>query len=159
MAGNTPYNPDPHAHPGLHAIALLEAAKAALALLAAVGLEIFGPEPLRHLLNSLIRRLGSDPEQGPLAMLLSFVTPHNVHLAAAVLVAYTLLRLLEAWGLWRAKVWASWLGCISASLYLPLDIYVIVRHPGWASWLLLGINVLVVVVLARDIGKRHPHRP
>ncbi|WP_305805543.1 DUF2127 domain-containing protein [Stenotrophomonas sp. YIM B06876] len=158
MTGDKPYNPDPHAHPGLHVIALLEAAKAVLALVAAAGLEISGPAALRHLVNSLIQRLGSDPEQGPLAMLLKLITPHTVHLGAAVLVAYTLVRLLEAWGLWRAKVWASWLGCISATLYLPLDIYAIVRHPGWASWLVLGINVLVVVVLARDIGKRHPHR-
>ena len=37
------YNPDPHAHPGLHAIAMFEAAKGLLALLAASGLEILGP--------------------------------------------------------------------------------------------------------------------
>jgi hypothetical protein len=34
------YNPDPHRHPGLHVIALLEASKAMLALLAATGLEV-----------------------------------------------------------------------------------------------------------------------
>ena len=37
------YNPDPHAHPGLHAIALVEGSKGALALLAASGLELLGP--------------------------------------------------------------------------------------------------------------------
>ncbi len=42
------YNPDPHRHPGLHVIALLEASKAMLALLAATGLEVLGPQPLRH---------------------------------------------------------------------------------------------------------------
>lgn len=157
MTGSKPYNPDPHAHPGLYAIALLEAAKAVLALLAAAGLEISGPEPLRHLINSLIRRFGSDPEHGPLSSLLDLITPDTVHLGATVLIAYALLRLLEAWGLWRAKAWASWLGCISAALYLPLDIYAIVHHPGLASWLLLGVNILVVVVLARDIGKRRQH--
>lgn len=154
MAGNTPYNPDPHAHPGLAAIALLEAGKAVLAFLAAAGLEISGPAPLRNIINALIHRAGGDPENGAFSALLGMITPDTVHLGAAVLVAYGLLRMLEAWGLWRAKAWASWLGCISAALYLPLDLYAIVKHPGWASWLLLAVNVLVVWVLARDIGKR-----
>ncbi len=155
MTGNTPYNPDPHAHPGLAAIALLEAGKAILAFLAAAGLEISGPGPLRSIINTLILRIGGDPENGSFSSLLGLITPDTVHLGAAVLVAYGLLRALEAWGLWHARAWASWLGCISAALYLPLDLYAIVKHPGWASWLLLAVNVLVVWVLARDLGKRH----
>ena len=155
MTDNKPYNPDPHAHPGLAAIALLEAGKAVLAFLAAAGLEISGPAPLRNIINALIHRAGGDPENGAFSSLLGMITPDTVHLGAAVLVSYGLLRLLEAWGLWRAKAWASWLGCISAALYLPLDFYAIVKHPGWASWLLLAVNLLVVWVLARDLGKRH----
>ena len=158
MTSNTPYNPDPHAHPGLAAIALLEAGKAVLAFLAAAGLEISGPAPLRNIINALIHRAGGDPENGAFSSLLGMITPDTVHLGAAVLVGYGLLRVLEAWGLWRAKAWASWLGCISAALYLPLDFYAIVKHPGWASWLLLAVNLLVVWVLARDLGKRHRKR-
>ena len=116
MTSNTPYNPDPHAHPGLAAIALLEAGKAVLAFLAAAGLEISGPAPLRNIINALIHRAGGDPENGAFSSLLGMITPDTVHLGAAVLVGYGLLRVLEAWGLWRAKAWASWLGCISAAL-------------------------------------------
>jgi len=158
LTDKTPYNPDPHAHPGLAAIALLEAGKAVLAFLAAAGLEISGPAPLRTIINALIHRAGGDPENGAFSSLLGMITPDTVHLGAAVLVGYGLLRVLEAWGLWRAKAWASWLGCISAALYLPLDFYAIVKHPGWASWLLLAVNLLVVWVLARDLGKRHRKR-
>ena len=155
MAGNTSYNPDPRAHPGLAAIALLEAGKAVLAFLAAAGLEISGPAPLRSIVNTLVLRIGGDPERGSFSSLLNLITPDTVHLSAIALLAYGLLRALEAWGLWRAKAWASWLGCVSAALYLPLDLYAIVKHPGWASWLLLAVNVLVVWVLARDLFKRH----
>ena len=51
------YNPDPHAHPGLHVIALIEAIKGSLAVLAASGLELLGPAPLRRWVHALITRL------------------------------------------------------------------------------------------------------
>lgn len=150
----TPYNPDPKRHPGLHVIALLEAGKAMLALAAATGLEMLGPQPLRDGINALIRRFSLDPDHGTLPSLLNMINPDVVHLAAAAMLAYGLLHLVEAWGLWRAKAWASWLGCLSASLYLPFDVYAIVHHPGWASWAVLLVNLLVVYVLGRDLFKR-----
>ncbi|MBH1705902.1 DUF2127 domain-containing protein [Stenotrophomonas maltophilia] len=149
------YNPDPHRHPGLHVIALLEASKAMLALLAATGLEVLGPQPLRHGIMALIRRFRLDPDHGTLPSLLHMIRPAAVHLAAAGMIGYGLLHLVEAWGLWRAKAWASWLGCLTAALYLPFDIFAIIRHPGWPSWTILAINLIVVYVLARDLRKRH----
>ncbi len=148
------YNPDPHRHPGLHVIALLEASKAMLALLAATGLEILGPQPLRDGVNALIRRFSLDPDHGTLPSLLNMISPDAVHLAAAAMIGYGLLHLVEAWGLWKARAWASWLGCLTASIYLPFDIYAVLRHPGWASWSVLAINLIVVYVLARDLRKR-----
>ncbi|KOQ64191.1 DUF2127 domain-containing protein [Stenotrophomonas maltophilia] len=149
------YNPDPHRHPVLHVIALLEASKAVLALLAATGLEVLGPQPLRDGVNALIRRFSLDPDHGTLPSLLNMINPDAVHLAAAAMIGYGLLHLVEAWGLWRARAWASWLGCLTAALYLPFDVFAIVRHPGWPSWTILAINLLVVYVLARDLRKRH----
>ncbi|MFC3813782.1 DUF2127 domain-containing protein [Lysobacter sp. GCM10012299] len=148
------YNPDPHAHPGLHVIAIFEAAKGLLALLAASGLELLGPAPLLRWLHELIARFQLDPNEGALAWLNKVINPDGVHLAAAVVLFYGLLRMLEAWGLWRAKAWASWLGCISAAIYLPLDVYAVYHHPGWTSWAVLAVNLIVVAVLARDLVKR-----
>ena len=125
-----------------------------LALLAATGLEVLGPQPLRDGVNALIRRFSLDPDHGTLPSLLNMISPDAVHLAAAAMIGYGLLHLVEAWGLWKAKAWASWLGCLTASIYLPFDIYAIVRHPGWASWGVLVINLVVVYVLARDLRKR-----
>ncbi|WP_329606483.1 DUF2127 domain-containing protein, partial [Xanthomonas perforans] len=144
----------PRAHPGLHMIALLEAVKGTLALLAATGLEILGPLPLQNAVITLIRRFNLDPDHGALPSLLKTISPDAVHLAAAAMLAYGLLHVVEAWGLWRAKAWASVLGCLSAAIYLPFDIYAIVRHPGWTAWGVLAINLLVVGVLARDLVRR-----
>lgn len=122
--------------------------------MAATGLEILGPLPLQNAVSTLIRRFNLDPDHGALPSLLKTISPDAVHLAAAAMLAYGLLHVVEAWGLWRAKAWASLLGCLSAAIYLPFDIYAIVRHPGWTAWGVLAINLIVVGVLARDLIKR-----
>jgi uncharacterized membrane protein (DUF2068 family) len=152
--GHPHYNPSPRAHPGLHAIALVEGGKGALAVLAASGLELLGPAPLQRWVHALIARFQLDPQHGALALFARQINPDAVHWAAAAVMAYGLLHLLEAWGLWRAKAWASWLGCVAAALYLPLDLYALWRHPGWPTVAVLAINLLVVWVLARDILRR-----
>lgn len=149
-----PYNPDRQPHPGLHAIALFEAAKGLLALLAASGLEILGPAPLQHWLHELITRFQLDPHHGALDWISRAINPDSVHLAAGIGLAYALLRFVEAWGLWRVRTWASWLGCISAAIYLPLDLYALFHNRGWLSLTVLVVNLLVVWVLARDLLKR-----
>jgi len=148
------YNPDPHAHPGLHAIAIFEAAKGLLALIAASGLEILGPVPLQRWLHELINRFQLDPHHGAIDWVSQVINPDSVHLAAAIGLAYALLRFVEAWGLWRVRTWASWLGCISAAVYLPLDLYALFQHPGWLSMTVLAVNLIVVWVLGRDLFKR-----
>ena len=154
---DAPYDPDPHAHPGLHVIAIVEAVKGALAVLAASGLELLGPAPLQHFLQLLIARFQLDPGHGAMAWLVGAISPGAVHLAAAAVFFYGALHLLEAWGLWRAKSWASWLGCVTAAAYLPFDVFALARHPGWISLAVVAINLVVVWVLARDLIKRR-HR-
>lgn len=148
------YNPDPQAHPGLHAIAIFEAAKGLLALLAASGLEILGPAPLQRWLHELIDHFQLDPHHGVIESLSQMINPDSVHLAAAIGLTYALLRFVEAWGLWRVRTWASWLGCISAAVYLPLEFDALFQHPGWLSVTVLSVNLIVVWVLARDLLKR-----
>ncbi len=148
------YNPSPRAHPGLHAIALVEIGKGLLALLAASGLEILGPEPLRRWIHELIMRFQLDPAHGAAAWLVNAINPGGVHLAAAVAAFYGIMHVLEGWGLWRAKAWASWLGCVTVALYLPFDLFALARHPGWLSVVVVAVNLLVLWVLARDLMMR-----
>ena len=148
------YNPDPHAHPGLHAIAIVEAVKGSLALLAASGLELIGPAPLQRWVHELIARFQLDPSHGAMAWLAKAINPGAVHLAAAVAALYGMVHLIEGWGLWRAKAWASWLGCIAAALYLPFDVYAFALHRHWLEAAVVAVNLLVVWVLARDLVKR-----
>lgn len=142
-----------NAHRGLHAVALFEAVKGVLALLVATGMEWLGPAPLQRALHALVSLLHLDPAHGSAAKLAHALNPNAVHLAAAVAVVYGAVRLAEAWGLWRAKAWACWLG-LSAALYLPFDLYAFALHRHWLEALAVAINLLVVWVLARDLVKR-----
>lgn len=148
------YNPDPHAHPGLHVIAVVEASKGLLAVLAASGLALIGPTLLQRWIHLLIVRFEFDPEHGTMPWLLGAISPGSVHFAAAAVLFYGIVHLVEAWGLWRARSWASWLGCVTAAAYLPFDIYALLRHPVWISWVVVAINLIVVWVLGRDLLNR-----
>jgi len=150
----TGYNPDPHAHPGLHVIAIVEMAKGALALVAASGLELIGPAPLQRALHALIQHFQLDPASGITAWLAGVINPTGIHIAAGIAALYGLLHLLEGWGLWRAKAWASWLGCLSAAAYLPFDVTAFLHHRHWLEGVAVAINLIVVWVLARDLFKR-----
>ncbi len=157
MRPATNYDPALNAHPGLHAIALIELAKSLLALFAASGLEILGPAPIRAFILRLIEVFQFDAHHSALATFARKVNPESVHLAAALAATYGVLHLIEAWGLWRAKAWASWLGCITAAIYLPFEFYALIRNPGWVEMSVVAINLMIVWVLARDVWKRHAH--
>ncbi len=157
MQSKRPYDPDPHAHPGLHALALFELAKGLLALIAGASLEVMGPDPIRRFIHTLIARFNLEPDHGTLPSLLKAINPEAVHLAVAVVGVYAIWRLVEAWGLWRAKAWASWLGCVGTAVYLPFDMYALARHPGWHTGAVVIINLLVVAILGRDLLRRRRH--
>jgi uncharacterized membrane protein (DUF2068 family) len=154
MRQDAPYNPSPRAHPGLHVIAIIELVKSALALLTASGLEVLGPEPIRNFIHQLIELFQFDAQHSALSVFVQKVNPQSVHWAAAVVGAYGVLHLVEAWGLWRAKAWASWLGCIAAAIYLPFEFYALVTRPGWIPLVVVLLNLMIVWVLARDVFKR-----
>jgi uncharacterized membrane protein (DUF2068 family) len=138
----------------LRAVALLEAVKGVLALLAAGALLSVGPVALRRwamdALDTLPASLRGDIRLG----VLDRITTETVDVAAALVLAYGLMRLLEGWGLWRHRAWASWLGCIGAAAYVPFEMYALWRHPAWLTWGVLLLNLLIVAVLAHDLARR-----
>ncbi len=146
--------PETRARTGVRAIALLEGLKGLLALAGAGGLYLAGPVVLQQWLAGLVAAFGLSPGRGITGWLLQRIDAGTVHIAAAVVLAYGLMRLVEAWGLWRARAWASWFGCISAAVYIPLELYALVQRPGWPGVAVLAANLLIVLVLAQDLARR-----
>ncbi len=139
------------ADPALRAVALFEGLKGVVSLLAAAGLAFAGAARLQQWAAMALSRF--QPQPGS-AWLQRAISAESVRLVVLAILAYGLLRLLEAWGLWRARAWASWLGCVSAAIYLPFELQALVRHPGWIALAVLAVNLAVVAVLARDLLRR-----
>ena len=140
-----------HHDPSLRVIAVLVALKSLSALAIAVGLELLGPLRMRHWIDSLIGHFHWDPDSKILIWLLAQMNPQSFHLAAAIILAYACVHGAEAWGLWFDQRWASWFGCIGAALYLPVEILALWHRRHWLPATVLLVNVLVVLVLARNI--------
>lgn len=62
--------------------------------------------------------------------------------------AYATLRFIEAYGLWRQRVWAEWLAIISGAVYIPLELERLIRRPTAFHWGILLINLAVVFYIA-----------
>jgi uncharacterized membrane protein (DUF2068 family) len=63
--------------------------------------------------------------------------------------AYAVVRWVEAYGLWYGKRWAWIFGMVSATLYIPIEIFELAKRVNWAEAVLFFANVLILVVLLR----------
>src|SRR3954471_1860328 len=69
-------------------------------------------------------------------------------LVAVLLLAYALIELVEAVGLWYAKRWAEYLTVIATAAFLPLEIYELTEHISWLKIATLFLNILAVLYIA-----------
>ena len=152
-------------HFGLRGIALLEAAKGLLAIMVAVWLISLLHKDIQdvaeHLLRILHKIVHLNPD-GRLAREIirgaRHVTRGNLHLWIAGTLAYTVIRFIEAVGLWLEKAWAEWFALISGCLYLPIEIYELARHATPIKWAVFATNLLIVAYLAWLLRDSHMQR-
>jgi uncharacterized membrane protein (DUF2068 family) len=86
------------------------------------------------------------------------VTDARLWAAARIAFAYGLLRMTEAYGLWRGREWAEWLALVAGSLLLPLEIRELMRGiTAWRSALFVG-NVAVVLYMLYVIRENRRER-
>ncbi len=76
---------------------------------------------------------------------------------------YSAMRFVEAYGLWKQRVWAEWIALISGAAYLPLEIYELSRRANAAKWTLLLLNLVIVLYMVylrvQDRSARGTVRP
>jgi uncharacterized membrane protein (DUF2068 family) len=61
--------------------------------------------------------------------------------------AYSGLRFVEAFGLWRARAWAEWIALVSGALYLPFEVRLMMHRVTLLHTAFLVVNVAVVAFM------------
>jgi uncharacterized membrane protein (DUF2068 family) len=138
---------------GLRTVAFWEALKGGLALLGAyvfirmIRRDVDFTEAAEHVLF----HLHINPQHRWTQQFLHAagkVSSTNIAMIMSIAVVYAALRFIEGYGLWRQRVWAEWLAIVSGCIYLPFEIYQVIRHANELHWVILGINILVVLYIA-----------
>jgi uncharacterized membrane protein (DUF2068 family) len=134
----------------LRTVAVFEAAKGLVVLLLGLGLLRLVHKNLDEFAESLIRFLHVSPA-GHLSNLFvtaaSRTTDKNLWVIAAAAMLYAIVRFAEAFGLWQDREWAEWFALLSGSMYLPWEVYSLLRHPLPIKWIVLTGNVAIVLYM------------
>ena len=87
------------------------------------------------------------------------VTDAKLWAAARLAFAYSMLRFVEAYGLWRCRTWAEWLAAVSGTLLLPLEVRELFRRVTLLRSGLLIANVAIVLYMVYLIlANRREHK-
>ena len=144
---------------GLRAIALFEAVKGAIALLAWLALVDLLRHDVRALVSDTIAWLGLQPEEHLSEVLLHYadqLPDLPLHSLGLLAVAYAAIRVAEAWGLWRARIWAQYLGAVSGGLYIPFELYEWWHQPNWLTTGVIALNASIVAYLVWHLRQSSP---
>jgi uncharacterized membrane protein (DUF2068 family) len=147
----------------LRAVATFELTKGLIVLLSACGvLLLVHREDPWDIADGLLRLLHISPDHHFAQVFLDWadsLTETKMWAVAGVAVGYSLLRFVEAYGLWYAKAWAEWIALISGTLYLPFEIYKLVHKQSLFHVSVLLVNLAVVLYMAYALKTgESPHR-
>jgi uncharacterized membrane protein (DUF2068 family) len=136
-----------HDDTGLHIVALFEAAKGAVVILAGLGLLALIHRDVQAVAESFVRHIHLNPARHfPHIFLDAAARATDARLWAMALTAmlYAAIRFAEAYGLWRKQLWAEWFGILSGALYLPVEIYELTLSVSVVKMCILLVNLIVV---------------
>lgn len=142
---------------GLRAVALFEAAKGAIVLLAGFGVLTHLHADLQLLGENVVSHLHLNPAKGVghifIAAGQDLGDAQLLGLAAGAMV-YALMRFAEAFGLWHGKAWAEWFAVATGVLYIPFEVHGLLTTGHWRHAVALGLNIAVVALMAYLLARK-----
>ncbi|MBO0859957.1 MAG: DUF2127 domain-containing protein [Chloracidobacterium sp.] len=130
-------------------MALFEALKGLLVILAGLGLVVFVHHDTWTILERLAFNLNPARHYPRIFIEVTRrLTNAQLALVATGAFAYSSLRFTEAYGLWRARAWGQWIGIISGVIYLPVAVIAMFCGPSVLKVILLVLNILLIAYLS-----------
>jgi uncharacterized membrane protein (DUF2068 family) len=147
---------------GIRAVAVFEAAKGTVVIAAGLGLLSLLHRDAQHAAETIVRHLHLNPARHYPRVFIEAAagtTSSRLWLLAAGAFAYSAVRFIEAYGLWHLRPWAEWFAILSGGLYLPVEIYGLVRHPTPVkAAILIGNAAIVGYLIHVRLAVRHADR-
>jgi len=131
----------------LRAVASLEFIKGVLVLLAGCGVLSLVHRDVWGVADSLLGFLHISPDHRYAQLFLNWaddVTDTKLMVIAGLAFLYSMVRFVEAYGLWRARAWAEWFAMISGAVYVPFEVFDFIHKTTVIRGGILLINLLVV---------------
>jgi len=131
-------------------VAIFEALKGILILIAGFGLLSLIHRDLQEIAEEIVRHLHVNPARHYPRVFIeaaSHVNDSKLKFMAAMAFLYSSVRFVEAYGLWHLRAWAEWFAIISGSLYLPLEIYGLFERATWIKATVLLVNAGIVIYM------------
>jgi uncharacterized membrane protein (DUF2068 family) len=142
-------------------VAVIEALKGGVVLVAATGLLSLVHKDLHELAARLIAHAHLNPAAKYPRIFIdaaSHLQDSRLMLLALGAAAYSLARGIEAYGLFHEKAWAEVLAAASGAVYVPIEIIGLQRHASWLGGAVLAVNLAVVAIMVRALHRRRAAR-
>lgn len=139
-------------------VALFEAGKGALVLMVGFGLLSLIHRDVQSSAERLLAHAHLNPASRYPAIFIVLagqLTDARLVLMAAGAAAYSLVRFVEAYGLWHERRWAAWFAALSGGIYIPFELFELYERVTWISAGALVLNSAVVVVMLSCLLKTH----
>lgn len=148
-------------HKALKPIAVFEAFKGAVVLVAGFELLSFLGQDAAELAARLVQRLHLNPANHYPEIFIramADITDSKLWLLAGFAALYASVRFFEAYGLWHERRWAEWLAALSGAVYVPAELYELTIHVSWLTVSTLVLNLAVVAYMVWLLtGSRRRH--
>ncbi len=156
---------DPAHIKGVRTVATLEFAKGIVVIFAGLGVFRMRHKDIWGVAESFLEFLHVNPHAhfvGVFVDLVYRLSDVELWKVAVVAAVYSILRFIEAYGLWYIRPWAEWLAIASGSIYIPFEVADLMRRPDWIRLLIIAINVAIVLYMVmlrlEAAKKRHASR-
>lgn len=146
---------------GLRLVAVLEAFKGLISLCVGLGLHVLAGHNLRQFAESIVSHAHLNPASHLPSIFinaLGHLSDSNLMLLALGAFLYSLVRLVEAYGLWYALVWTEWFALISGAIYVPFELYELFHHTSVLGVSVLFVNLVIVGYMAHMLFAKEESR-
>ena len=146
---------------GVRAIAIFEACKGVVVLIAGFGLLHFLHHDIQSTAEELVRHSHLNPARHYPRIFIEAAKRTNdsrLWFLASMAFIYSSARLVEAWGLWHLKSWAQWFAIVSGAIYIPIEVVEIIKRVTVLRVLVLAVNIFIVIYLIYVRWWKRPRR-